>query len=475
MRGIREIVAWARLLGRVCVLVPLLAGIALSGCDQRPAPPGRPGADKGAEAAGTTPSQAAEIELLHRPSFEPATDTPDAAAAVELRDECLALAEQVARSAPQDPAGWNLLAVVHRHFGDTDGAIRIWTHCLTLDDRYAEALIQIGDVALARGDAEEAEKRFRQALAIDPGAIPVVGQLADALLQRGDFAAAADLLETFLAAHPSSSPGWSALGKTRMLQADAAASRTAFERALELDPDSRDAHQGLGKALQSLGDVEGAKAHLATVAKLQGEKVDRYRSGRAQEADAAAPRQWAAATHHDASLLLAVRGDLPGAEKTSLRAIELDENLGPSRELLAAILSRSGRSAEAIAVLRAWCVHAPTSPAAWIALGQMALAQGRGDEAESALRKGVELSPRHGGALALLARVVAPSDASEALALARRSVAAEPTAPNLYVLADMLVRSGDREEALGALERAIKLAPQDRRYQQTYQKLKSQP
>jgi tetratricopeptide (TPR) repeat protein len=97
------------------------------------------------------------------------------------------------------------------------------------------------------------------------------------------------------------------------------------------------------------------------------------------------------------------------------------------------------------------------------------------EEAETALRKGIELAPDNAAALVLLARVVAPVDVSEGLTLARRAVDAEPAAANYYVLADMLVRSGARGEALGALEKAMTLAPGERRYRQTYEQLKSQP
>jgi tetratricopeptide (TPR) repeat protein len=417
----------------------------------------------------------AKVDLLRRPSFATDGQTAEAAEAAGLRDECFTLAEAIASAAPRDPAGWNLLGVVHRHFGDAEGAVRLWEHALTLDPRSSESIRQLGDTALEQGNPAEAERRYRQTLEIDPGALPVVGQLAEALLQQGEFAAAAELLEVFLKAHPRSAPAWCALGKTRAAEQETDAAKTAYEHALEIDGDSRDAHQGLGRALLALGDQDGAKVHLEAVARIQGAKVDRYRSGTAQDADAAAPRAWAAATHHDGAVLLARRGEMAAAEEAAKRAIELDADAGPSRALLAALLAKARRGDEALAVLRGWCDQAPSSAEAWISLGQMAFGQGRSAEAESALRKGIELAPDNAGALVLLARVVAPANVSEGLALAKRAVDAEPIAANYYALADMLVRSGARDEALAALEKAMALAPGERRYRQTYEQLKSQP
>lgn len=485
MTGLWLTVSDGRYPRRAGTVTGLLCGLLLVGCgrprapvEQKPAA-GPDTAVMPATASGTgsadTSAESGEADLLRRPAFTTAADTAEVAEAASLRDECFSLAEGIATAVPRDPAGWNLLGVVHRHYGDAEGAVRLWEHAVALDGRFAEAIRQLGDAALERGDPAEAEQRYRQTLEIDPTALPVVGQLAEALLQQGDFVAAADLLEVFIAAHPQSVPAWCALGKTRASQQDAAAAKTAYERALEIDADSRDAHQGIGRALLALGDQQGAKVHLETVARLQGENVDRYRSAKAQDTDAAAPGQWAATTHRDAALILARRGNLPGAAEAAKRAIDLDAESGPSRSLLAALLTSDRRPAEALVVLREWCAHAPSSPEAWIGLGQMALGQGRGDEAESALRKGIALAPDNATGLSLLARAVAPRDVGEGLSLARRAVEAEPSPQNLYILADMLVRSNAREEALAALEKAMTLAPGDRRYRQTYEQLKSQP
>lgn len=470
---------WAR---RTGMTAGVLCGLLGSGCGRpkdasRQSTAPRPSAAEPSSELNINPAQVepAKVDLLSRPSFATDGETAEAAEAAGLRDECFTLAEAIAAAAPRDPAGWNLLGVVHRHFGDAEGAVRLWEHVLTLDPRFSEAIRQLGDAALEQGNPAEAERRYWQTLEIDQSALPVVGQLAEALLQQGKFSAAAELLEVFLKAHPRSAAAWCALGKTRAAEREAAAAKTAYERALEIDAESRDAQQGLGRALLALGDKDGAKVHLEAVARIQGAKVDRYRSGNAQDVDAAAPLAWAAATHHEGALVLARRGEMAAAEQAAKRSIELDTDAGPSRELLAALLAKARRGDEALAVLRAGCAQTPSSAEAWIGLGQMAFGQGLVAEAETALRKGIELAPDNAAALVLLARVVAPVDVSEGLTLARRAVDAEPAAANYYVLADMLVRSGARGEALGALEKAMTLAPGERRYRQTYEQLKSQP
>ncbi len=154
---------WAR---RTGMAAWVLCGLLVSGCGRpkdasRPPTAPRPSSAEPSSDLNVNPAQIepAKVDLLSRPSFATDGETAEAAEAAGLRDECFTLAEAIAAAAPRDPAGWNLLGVVHRHFGDAEGAVRLWEHVLTLDPRFSEAIRQLGDAALEQGNPADAERR----------------------------------------------------------------------------------------------------------------------------------------------------------------------------------------------------------------------------------------------------------------------------------------------------------------------------
>ncbi len=432
-----------------------------------------PAADPALPAVALASSQTSGVPP--RPEFPATASTDEAQAAAAVRDSCFDAAEGLVAAAIRDPVGWSILGAVHQHYGNDKVACQLWNQCLELDDQVAEAYRQLGDVANNAGDLAEAERQYRLALGADPSAVPVVGRLAENLLLQQDFAAAAELLEAFLPAWPRSEEAWCMLGKTRLQQGDAAAARAAYEKALEIDPQSRTAHQGMGLTLQRLGETETARAHLEKVRRLQSSREAAYRDERIVEADRAGPMIWGATVNHLIGNAYARLGDATRAALGWRTAIELDPDDHESRESLATLYARTGRTREAFRLRQQWCSREPANPAAWFGMAQLALNQGLTDEAVEGLRKVVEIAPERAEGYALLARALSNKDALEALEMARRAVDIDPTAPHYYILADMLVRSGDVNQALAALEQAMVIDPSDQRYRDTHSRLKSMP
>ncbi len=96
------------------------------------------------------------------------------------------------------------------------------------DNPLSQALIQRGEVALARGDREEARRRF----------------------QRAQEAA------------PDSAGAYTGLGKVSFAEEDFSAAIPLFQKAIGLDPNSAEARLGLARCFRGLGDKQSARAEL---------------------------------------------------------------------------------------------------------------------------------------------------------------------------------------------------------------------
>lgn len=427
-------------------------------------PPRRAAVEAGAEAtADTPPPSSLPAGTPARPAFPPSGAGDGEKLQARLRDECFDVAETLLRESPGDPAGWTLLGTVHRFYGDDEGAATLWSHALTIDAGWADALRQLGDAALERGDHATAETRYRAALDADPESLVILDSLVETLLSRADTSAAEALLEDYLVDHPRVTEGWCLLGRTHLVAGDAVAARAAFERALDVEPTSRDAVHGVAEAIQNIGRTEPLPVSLELVHRLRDRRDSAHPVRPLEALDGVGPAPWAATVNYWAAVAHARLGDLTRAAIGWRRAIELDPDDHHSREALATLYEQTGRTREAMSVRQAWCDRSPESPAAWFGIGRLALALGLPEEAATALGHVVALAPERSEGHALLARAQATLDPAAALEAARRAVDLDPTAPHLTLLGDTLLRGGADDEAAAAYERALALDADDDR------------
>lgn len=134
------------------------------------------------------------------------------------------------------------------------------------DPKLNATLVQLGNDALAKGDAVQARERFERALVADPGSAAARAGLGRALLAEGHSDEARAALEAGVAANPNDADVHLALADLAAQDGDAARSRSELERVLAIDPARIDAHQRLadrtGPAPASGGDpIALAEAH----------------------------------------------------------------------------------------------------------------------------------------------------------------------------------------------------------------------
>lgn len=232
------------------------------------------------------------------------------------------------------------------------------------------------------GDLARAAHYYRQAIAVDPGFGAAWAGLAGALN--------VDILTGGLPVEQGM-PEWEA----------------ALERALALAPDLPDTQHRAYMYFRATGDAERARAHLAKAlaadldtplklalaAGIAGEE-GRLDDAIALQRRAVALDPIAPSYHHNLANLLFSAGRFDEAEAALRRAAELGAGTG-TNVVLALLLNRTGRHAEAIAELEAWEGGAAREHAMVLAYRGL----DRRDRADAALAQLMARSDQHAAVL----------------------------------------------------------------------------
>lgn len=156
---------------------------------------------------------------------------PESVAARALR-----LAQGAARRAPGVSDVWMALGFARFHAspGSGAGVAAAFDSALALDPGNAEALHQFGSVLMGLGDSRRAVAVFRQALDLEPDRVVTLFQL----------------------------------GMMQYLRRDYTAARRWLDSALVVAPEFYFAHRTRSRVRLALGDLSGARADAAAVARL---------------------------------------------------------------------------------------------------------------------------------------------------------------------------------------------------------------
>jgi choline-sulfatase len=158
------------------------------------------------------------------------------------------------------PRAWGvelLRAQIDRARGRLDQAALAFTQ-LYVEAPGSTVALQLADIAMARGDAVEAEQWYREALDLQPRSPDAMAGLVRALLAEGELVLADELAGEFLLAYPDHV-------EMMLLQAELALAEglpeqalAAAEPALRVLPRSAWAHLVTARASWELGDAERA-------------------------------------------------------------------------------------------------------------------------------------------------------------------------------------------------------------------------
>lgn len=139
--------------------------------------------------------------------------------------------------------------------GNIKAALDLARAALARDNRCFEALVLLGEIALAREGGAIAEKVFRQALLLKPADPAIETLLGDALRAQGKLRAAGESLERAHRARPHDLATLLALARLRQAENRLRAAETLLREAAERHRESTVAAQELGDFLKRQGRI----------------------------------------------------------------------------------------------------------------------------------------------------------------------------------------------------------------------------
>jgi len=313
-------------------------------------------------------------------------------------------------------------------------------------------------------------------------------QLALEQFEREDVTGAVETVNEAIAADPESADQFLLLTRCYLEQGKYVSARNAAEQALRCAPDAAEIAYTLGVISERTEDLEVALSHYRR-ARLRAPGVADYVVAEAECLTAMGRHEEAVAlvsanigrfdSDGTLELLLAQISLLIGDEDSALDNLGLAieragcragclEGLGECSALIeeyGRLLSKAGRHAEAVALLRPHVESGTDAPASSVvnALCVSYLATGGAAEAKRLLRKEVDRHPDNAGSWMLLARAsMTADDWTTARRCADRLERLVPRNSQAYLLRGFVCwKQGDLQAALASLQRAIEIDSSD--------------
>lgn len=309
--------------------------------------------------------------LKLRPKFPEALwNLGNAYATLESWGDAAAAFQKAATLAPKNATLSNNLSVALRKLGRLEEAIAAARRAVALDGRFVDALNNLGIAYKESGKNEEAIAAYRKAASIDPNCFDTYYNLGLALGAAGNRAEEEQAYLRAVALKPNSAPALLGLGAARQDLDRLEEAREAYRLALQYDPQLFKAWRNLGATLQKEKRFDEA---LEAYKKYIGEP--------------------------DADLL----NNMAACLLERKRWVEAERQI---RNLLASFPSHAG---------------------GWTNLGFVLNRLGRLDEAESALRRSIELNGQVADAHSNLGNVLIQTCRyAEALESYRKASAIDP-------------------------------------------------
>lgn len=331
-----------------------------------------------------------------------------------------------------------------------------------------------GRIQLMRKDTAAAQAAFETSLKADAGYLPaVLGLVAlDMQANRGD--AAVKRLEGFVTSQTHSPQARLALAEL-LLQTKAAPERITEVLAAGVREEPTEAALRLALIDQHLrlGDTaKAAQAAQEAVAALPQSPDLLERLARTQLL--AGDKAQATKTYTQLTVLAPTRAqgwmglaqlrfidqDFAGAEREVKRGLEAEPGSMPAQRLLIQLAIRQGRTDEALAALRERQKKFPQEAYALITEAEVEAGRQHFDVAVAALRKAIALREPADAAPRLFSMLLAAKKRDEALAFESQWQAAHPQDVAFSgAAADILLARGDIEAALSRYEALLKRGP----------------
>jgi tetratricopeptide (TPR) repeat protein len=381
---------------------------------------------------------------------------------------------------PTDPVPYLTLSGHLGRQGDVPGALAAAEKALEIDPNLKDAKLRVAEILVDVGyresdldKVERGQQMVREVLedgAPSASALMVMAKI-DLAQQRVD--EAIEGLRAAIELDPSSPQAHFVLGTALSVKGEGPAARTELARALEIDPSMLEARRVLARVHASLGEheyaIEEARRYLTakpdstqTRILLAQSLVILRRMDAALAELNAIPEQ-----ERNADVLYALgrvhlgMGNDPGARKYLTQANELMPTHHDILRNLVRLDQKEDRLAESVARVDAAVKAEPENAKLRTLSGLVALIGDRGDDAEKAFQKAIELDPTDSAGYEQLARLYAKTGRlNEAVTTYEAAIEARPEDPNLhYFLGTLYAFGGAQDKAIERYEAAIRYGP----------------
>jgi len=322
-----------------------------------------------------------------------------------------------------------------------------WSDSLSTDNRQmtpgpAAEAVNMGIIALGKGDLPQAEGLFLQALEIKPDEPHALILMADVAIRRRNPAQALSYLRTAVDKNTNSAAAEEAMGRYLADQKQYVGAKAALEKSVELDPKWIVARITLGDFYLSRGKSADALVSYRAAVMAEPNNPD---------------------AHYSLAKGSEATGDHSTAEAEFRASIRLAPQLPLAHIALGDLLSRTGKSDAGIAEYETAARLEPHSGRALTRIGMAEQMRGHSDLAEQAYRKAILTEPNQLVALNNLAwmDLQSPPKVDEALSFAQKAVQGAPTGQFLDTLGWVYHAQQNDQQAIITLKKAIVASPQD--------------
>jgi tetratricopeptide (TPR) repeat protein len=325
-----------------------------------------------------------------------------------------ALVARATEDAGDDPQPWLVLSSYRSRQGDIPGAIEAVDRALEVDPENTAARLRKAELLVDSGYREKKDEQI---------------------------AAGREIVDGVLSEEPSNPHGLFVRAKIEMAELDPKAAAQTLRAALDVRPDWAQARFVLGSALMLIGDQNGARAELARAVELDPGQLESRRS---------LARIHASLGEHEYAIeqgRMYLR-ERPNDTRTQILVAQSLVHLGKRDEAFAELerIREEDRDADS-----------------WYAIGRLYMAQGKTEEARTALLAADAERPNMPDILRSLLRLEATTGRIGLSAERIRSaVEAEPNNGRLALLEGRVALvENDHEAAEAAFKRAVELDPDD--------------
>ena len=192
-------------------------------------------------------------------SYEEAFRSKDQKTAEKLAAQSVKFYKRALQIYPNYITCWNNLGVVYtKCYNDTTNALNCFKKAVSLDNEYAEAILNIGLMYEQENHLDSAELYYKRTLQLKTDDPKVYSQLSNLFYKQGNLQKAIDVNHRLMQAIPSSDEPYINIGNYYLLQKDTVNAIAFWEKAIEKQPGNPNLTHVLSNYFRAKGNLQKA-------------------------------------------------------------------------------------------------------------------------------------------------------------------------------------------------------------------------